>query len=147
MSVDDRARRAAENILENSSLTGDLMDDEAGVLLDWALNLAERFARNTRALDDIQAQPVIDEGLKALRRTMRRIGRLIGNLPQLDPDIAQERLETILEAAARVPDLRVQMPADVPAELNALRDLPPGAALRRVLTWFSLEEEQSEGKQ
>lgn len=138
MPIDDRVRRAAENILNNASLGGDLMDDEAQMLLDWGLGLAERFARSTHTMDDIQAEPVLDEGLTALRRTMRRVGKLVGELSLADPKTAQKRLTKALEAADQLPGVQVQPPDDLQAELDALRELPPGQALERVLSWFSL---------
>jgi hypothetical protein len=138
MPIDDRVRRAAESILENESLGGDLMDDEAQKLLDWGLGLAERFARSTHAMDDVQAEPLLDEGLTALRRTMRRLGKLIGEMGMADPETAQNQLAKALEAADQLPGVQVRTPDDLQAELDALRKLPPGQALERVLSWFSL---------
>jgi hypothetical protein len=138
MPIDDRVRRAAENILGNESLGDDLMDDEAQKLLDWGLGLAEQFARSTHTMDDVQAEPVLDEGLTALRRTMRRVGKLVGELGLADPETAQKRLMKALEAADELPGVQVQPPDDLRAELDALRELPPGQALERVLAWFSL---------
>ena len=141
MPIEDRIRRAAENILENSSLGDDLMDDEAQNLLDWGLNLAERYARSTHTLDDNQAAPVIDESLTVLRRTMRRVSKLVGNLAAMDQEAAENRLTKILEAADQLPRVEVRPPDDLHVELDTLRSLSPGEALRRVLSWIDVGEE------
>lgn len=146
MSVEDRIRQASENILQNSSLGDDLMDEDAQTLLEWGLEHAARLARGTRALDDSQATTLIDESLVALRRTMRRAGRLIGNLAQMDSETAEKRLSKFLEAADALPGVMVEVPTDMQAELNVLRELPTGEALRHVLSWFTIKgEEDSDG--
>lgn len=141
MPLDDRIRQAAENILGNASLGEDLMDDEAQVLLDWGLDLSRLFVQRTGELDDNQALPILDEGLTALRRTMRRVSKLVGNLPHADPVTAEKQLGRVLEAADQLPGVALHAPADLGAEMEELRTLPPGQALERVLAWFSFGEE------
>lgn len=145
MSLEERVRQAADNILGDESLGADLVDEQAQVLLDWGLNLAERVVRSTQALDEGQASAVIDEGLYALRRTMRRVGKLVGNLNHMEAEAAQERLSKILNVADQLPGVQVHAPADLQAELETLRGLPTGEALQRVLTWFKIGEEGEHG--
>lgn len=138
MSIEDRIRQASENILHNSSLGADLMDDEAQTLLDWGLDHAARLASRTQALDDLQATFRIDESLVTLRRTMRRVGKLIGNLKAMDSETAEKRLTKILETADQLPGVRIEAPEDVNTELDTLRGLPSGEALQRVLSWVAI---------
>lgn len=73
--TEQRAVRAAESILGNETLTNDLDDEAASVLLDWALAWAERVAHSTSRLDDEAAQEAMYPRLKAIRKMMRSINR------------------------------------------------------------------------
>lgn len=85
-------RRAAERILEDESLTADLGDDAAGLLLDWGAAQAEAIAR--------RAQQALDAQLQALRRTMNRINRQAGRVPLEDQP---QRVHALL-AEATLPE-------------------------------------------
>ena len=147
MSIEDRLRLAAENILENSTLAGDLQDDEASQLLEWGLVIASNVAQSTHLVDDGEAELLLDDGLRALRRTMRRVGRLVGRLGELDADAAQALLRKALEAAAILPGTQVRMPQDANSELEALRGLSPAESLQRVLNWINQPEEGTDGEE
>ena len=138
MSLEERARRAAESLLENSSLTADLFDPEAQVLLDWGMKLATNLARDTGGVDDGQAEPILDAGLSDVRRVMRRVNRLVGHISEHDTQAVHKRLLSILETAERMPILKVNYPADLDAEVETLRGLSQGEALNRMLTWLGV---------
>lgn len=144
MSVEERANRASQQLSENSSLTDDLMDEEAVVVMDWAKSLAERFIHQTHYLDDTQAELLIEDGLRALRRTMRRLGRLVSRLEHLEPEAAYEHVSMLLEAAHELPNVQVNIPEDMDLALDTLRTLPTGEMLQQVLDWISLPEEDKE---
>lgn len=74
-SLGQRMQRAAERILENESLTADLDDDAAKVLLDWGVHCAEQIARDTFGLSANQAEEATYPRLRALRRLMRTVNR------------------------------------------------------------------------
>ncbi len=77
-----RLNRAAESILENESLTAGLDDDAAQALLDWGLACAELAARSTSGLDDEAAENAISPRLRATRRLMRLVRRLVAQRPE-----------------------------------------------------------------
>ena len=70
-----RTQRAVERILGNESLTADLDDDAAQVLLDWGMACAEQIARSTAGLFDDQGDETMDLRLRDLRRLMRAVNR------------------------------------------------------------------------
>lgn len=90
-----RERRAAESILENESLTADLDDKVATVLLDWGLACATEIARSTASLDPAQATIATSERLRATRRLMRRVNR-----QSMDMSGSAVLLAQIIEQAA-----------------------------------------------
>ena len=50
--LDARRRLAIEMLLESESLTDDLHDDEAEILLDWGMAQAEAYALATQEIAD-----------------------------------------------------------------------------------------------
>lgn len=63
-----RQQRASEYLLEDEGLTGDLVDDQARPLLDWATSQANLVAADpARSDDEVQAM------VKAIRRAVRHI--------------------------------------------------------------------------
>jgi hypothetical protein len=78
--VSRRASRAAESILENESLTANLDDAAAQVLIDWGIDSAEMIAQYTVGLDDPEAEEVMAPRLRALRQLMRLVNQAIPDL-------------------------------------------------------------------
>jgi hypothetical protein len=80
---------SAERLLEDESLTADLIDDAAKLLLEWGLKMTERTVQQAKdlPLEEIEAR------LAELRRTMRRINHAIG---QVEPEAQAERLRALL---------------------------------------------------
>jgi hypothetical protein len=134
MSVEARVERASEQILGDESLTDELMDAEANTLINWALERVYEIAQHTDGLDDDAAKAILDEHLLSLRDLMRRVNKLVSQLSAASPGMAMSMLAEIHELAARLPE---GQPAALPGDLveaQALRELPPGDALRRILT-------------
>ena len=78
--MERRVRRLQENILGNESLGGDSLDETAASeLLSWGLNgVASIAAETADVVDDEEAEMTVAERLKALRKLMRHLGRLLG---------------------------------------------------------------------
>jgi hypothetical protein len=72
-----RKQRAVERILESASLTADLDDDAAKVLLDWGIACAEQIALSTTSFFDDQGNETMDARLRDLRRLMREVNRWV----------------------------------------------------------------------
>ncbi|RLD02688.1 MAG: hypothetical protein DRI56_13770 [Chloroflexota bacterium] len=79
-----RAAQAVESILSNETLTSDLDDEEAKLLLNWGLEWAKRVALNTSHLKDAAAQENMHPKLKAIRKLMRLVNRWGANLESLE---------------------------------------------------------------
>lgn len=79
-----------ESLAEDESLTADLVDEAASVLLDWGLAQAQGLARQAETLPSQE----MDARLADLRRTMKRINREAG---EAAPEEQAERVRELLE--------------------------------------------------
>jgi hypothetical protein len=73
----ERIQRAAESILENEALTADLDDAAAKVLLDWGVTRARQIAAETIGMDDVAAEEVMYQPMRALRKMLRAINQWV----------------------------------------------------------------------
>jgi hypothetical protein len=94
-----RASRAAESILENESLTADLDDAAANVLLDWGVACAKTIAQSTAGLDSAQAEEAMVPRLRAIRQLMRSVNNWIANRQGMDAEANATSLNKIIEQA------------------------------------------------
>lgn len=77
--MEKRVRRLQEDILGNEALGGDSLDQKAASeLLSWGLSGATVIAADTEGMDDEAADMTIADRLKAMRKLMRHLGRLLG---------------------------------------------------------------------
>ena len=97
--VKARIRRAAESILENESLTADLDDETAQVLLDWGVAWAESIAGSTTGLAEVEAEAMMDARLRAVRKLLRLAQNWLANRPE-DPAEQMAQLQNIIDQAA-----------------------------------------------
>jgi hypothetical protein len=134
--IEERIQRAAEQILDDSSLTEDIDDAPAARLIEWGMTVAKQLAASTAGLDDTEAEEQLAMKLMSLRSTMRRINKLIGLLDSLSPEEIVEKLHLIREAAAQVPGLRANLPDD----LLATQTEDPETALTALLSYLTPEE-------
>jgi len=79
-----RMQRAAERLLENESLTADLDDPAARLLLAWGVAWTQMIVEGTAGLDEAAAQEASRPQLKATRRLMRTVNRWAGNRGAMD---------------------------------------------------------------
>ena len=96
----ERAKRAAESILENESLTADLDDQAAKVLLDWGTTCARTIATSTSGLSAAQGQEAMDVRLRAVRQFMRSVNGWAAEQQGIDAAGRAARLAEVIEQAA-----------------------------------------------
>lgn len=123
-STDKLRRQAAETILEVSSLTDELTDEEARPLIAWCLMQGEAAADALSASVDLASPPARDasemlsERVAPVRRLMRAINALAGGRQVLSPQQVFSELETIRTVAEALP-----VPAGVDITDTALAEL------------------------
>ena len=108
-STDKLRRQAAETILEASSLTDELTDEEAVPLVAWCLMQGEVAADAlsvsvdlaSLAADDVRE--MLSERLAPVRRLMRAINALAGGRRYLSPQQVFDELEAIRAVAEELP--------------------------------------------
>ncbi len=74
-----RLRRAAEMLVDDSSLRENLTDLQAKQLLDWGLRCAQEESIRTAALADDEALPLLEDAVAKVRRSMRLVSRIMGS--------------------------------------------------------------------
>jgi hypothetical protein len=79
-----RMQRAAERLLENESLTADLDDEAARLLLAWGVAWTQMIVEATAGVDEAAAQALNRSRLKATRRMMRTVNRWAGSRASMD---------------------------------------------------------------
>ena len=84
--LERRTQRAVERILGNESLTADLDDDAAKVLLDWGVACAKQIARSPAGFFGAQGNETMDLRLRDLRRLMRAVNRWASRQQQMDAE-------------------------------------------------------------
>jgi hypothetical protein len=82
--VDHRVRRVQEEIMGNEALGEALDESAASELLSMGLRGAAGIASSTEGMDDEEAELTMADRLKALRKLMRHLGRLLGEAKDLD---------------------------------------------------------------
>lgn len=102
--IDRRVRRAAQSVLENESLTDDLDDKAANALLDWGVSRAENAARATENLDDERAEEQMYPRMRANRKLMRTVNKLLSRRSALSAEDQAGLLDDIAAQAALVYD-------------------------------------------
>lgn len=80
---------AVERLLEDETLTSDLVDQAARVLLDWGVEQVSWIAQQA----DGVASSKLDAHLATIRRAMKRISKRAGEAP---PGRQRERVRALL---------------------------------------------------
>lgn len=88
---------ALESLLENSSLTDELDDEAADVLLDWGLARVRQLFR--QAADQTDPAGYLDAQLKANRKLLRTVNRWTAGRAALDPAAHAAALQQVLAYA------------------------------------------------
>ncbi len=140
MGIEQRISQAAESIMGDASLTGDITDEEASLLLNWGAAFASRVAGQTVSMDDANATAYLDGALRNLRRVIRRINKLVGEAGDLPPDDQAGYLQGIFEAAVQVPGLQTQ-PLDFVALAAELSRLTAVEKVRKMILILDTDAE------
>lgn len=82
--VDQRIRRVQESLIGNEALGESLDESAASELLSLGLKGAAGIASSTEGMEEDVAELTIADRLKALRKLMRHLGRLLGEAKDLD---------------------------------------------------------------
>jgi hypothetical protein len=84
--IDKRIRRVQENLMGNEALGESLDEAAASELLSMGLKGAAGIASATEGMDEEAAEISMADRLKALRKLMRHLARLLGEAKDLDAD-------------------------------------------------------------
>lgn len=97
--IKNRIRRVQEDLVGNEALGEALDEAAAGELLSLGLNGAAGIASATAGMDEEAADVTIADRLKALRKLMRHLGRLLGEARELDAEGRLWLWESVQEQA------------------------------------------------
>lgn len=139
MTIEERVQQAAEQLLGDESLTDEMDDLEAQILLDWGIGCARQIVEQTFELDDGQAEENLSATLQNLRQVIRRTNKLIGRLSDSDDGMIAESLAGIFESAVPTPSLVSTLPDDLPSLSGRLAQLPAADALTLILSLLNPE--------
>lgn len=84
--IGKRVRRVQDEIVGNEALGEALDESAASELLSLGMKGAAGIAASTTGMDDESAELTMADRLKALRKLMRHLGRLLGEAKDLDAD-------------------------------------------------------------
>jgi hypothetical protein len=104
--LSERAQQAAERLLEDEGLTGDLTDDQAQPLIAWA------SAAAARAADPAFSDEQLAASLAAIRKAVRQVARAAEN--EADPARLRASAEAALAALAPPADAQAAPAAAAP---------------------------------
>jgi len=85
--IEDLYQHGSEQLLSDSSLRDALDDDQAQQLLDWGMAQLRASAEKAREFPAAQAEIVIADTVQSLRRVMQQANRLVERAPQGAEDI------------------------------------------------------------
>jgi len=85
--MEKRIRRLQESILGNEALGSAYLDQTAAdEMLSWSLSGVASIASETDGMDEEEAEMSMADRIKALRKLMRHLGRLLGEGKDMDKD-------------------------------------------------------------
>ncbi|HEX6383350.1 MAG TPA: hypothetical protein VF177_01650 [Anaerolineae bacterium] len=97
--VQRRLRRAAGQLMEDSTLRSHLGDEQAQQLLNWGLAQVEQAAVRTANLPDDDAMPVLEEKVAAVRSVMQLVNRIVGTVEETagEGDVVDDQMTRLLK--------------------------------------------------
>ncbi len=106
--LEERRQLAAQMVLESGVVTPALDDDQAEVLLDWALAQAGSYALSSRDMEEQEAGGHISQGVARVRRLMGIVNDIVERWYDLDQVQIVERLTQLMSTAMDVEDRQVE---------------------------------------
>lgn len=120
---------AMQRLYEDPSLTEELTDDDAKIVLDWAQEQVKQLAAK------FTDEAAFDDAMKSLLRVVKNANRVVGQREFADPSEQEERIDKMTEAAMGMGVVTATaQAADVRDQLNALSSAD---ALKTLLTMFT----------
>lgn len=99
-----RQQQAAERIMEDAGLTGDLTDDLARPLIEWATRQAAQIAA-----DAARSDAEVDAAIGAIRRTLLRVTQAV-TADHTAGQLVALAHHTLIELAPDLEDVTVDLP-------------------------------------
>lgn len=113
-----RYRRAAERIMENSSLRDEMNDEQAQRVLDWGKEHLKKIVNETADLTDTDAENILEAQTERVSGIIKQVNQLTRAINNKD----QQELADNYEALTRkLADIRK---TSEDAELNVAKWLP-----------------------
>ena len=109
-SVSRRVRRVQESLMGNEALGESLDESAASEMLSWGLKSAEGIASSTEGMDDETAELSMADRLKALRKLMRHLGRLLSEGLDMDAEGRQWLWDSVQKHARLLYGENAQFP-------------------------------------
>lgn len=100
--IETRYRRAGERLAADSSLRDALTDEQAGLLLDWALAQVRSKVEQTAQLSPEEAETQVERQVSALKRVMLVVNRLVDRGSEAPEAVVRERIEQLVDALCEV---------------------------------------------
>jgi hypothetical protein len=151
--MEERRKLAEGLVLEAESLTADLEDDEAKVLLDWGLTEAQVAAEATRDLEDAdQARRIIEDAVAHLRRAMKKVNEDVAEQADLEASARLAKVQSLvadqaqsfsvlnfIEVGKEAPTEEIK-PAPPTEEVAPAKERPQtGGLMARIRSWLGLD--------
>lgn len=125
-----------QRLYEVSSLTDELMDDDAQILLSWASIQLPKLTVISATIEDVERTA------KGLRKLVRSMNRYAGQIQNMSIDEQQEKLERIYTSASEL-NYPVQS-TPMPILLAQFRDSNTHDALTLLIAWLDGNTQRSE---
>ena len=140
--VSKRIRRVQEDIMGNEALGGVLDESAASEMLSWGLKSAEGIASSTEGMDDDAAELSMADRLKALRKLMRHLGRLLSEGMEMDTEGRLWLWDSIQQHARLLYGEGLQFPSleDVMGRLS--RGESPGQVIASLRNMFETQNDR-----
>ncbi|HZD10333.1 MAG TPA: hypothetical protein VE553_03245 [Candidatus Binatia bacterium] len=110
-------RRASDRLVSDSSLRDALDDDQAQRLLDWGLAQVRNSAEKARKLPAAQARAAMESAVQSVRNVMQQTNRLVEQVTQGNDDMYVAVLK-LVEALYELDDSTILL-----RDLMSLEDL------------------------
>jgi hypothetical protein len=97
--LEERRQRAAQMVLESGVVTPALDDDQAEVLLDWALAQVGGYALSSRVMGEEEARRHVSRGVAKVRLLMGMVNDIVEQWYDLSQVQLVEKLTQLMSAA------------------------------------------------